>query len=360
MSISNAFGVEAWNFYPTTFTNGVTLVISNQISITITNNYNFGTNMTFNVGANSSVISWPGWSGYGPSRSFLIPLFTNTIPLPASYWSESTEQFVIFQNGVPEFLPSDSQQTRWPVHSWSLTVTNNFMYALIDNGTGRVLDFVNLGAFGSSFNLNGALTNISETPSMWIVPPAFDAPNSPISTGALNQINMGFEQPEGQLFYNSLNGLSGGFPSTVGLFSDPYTASAIFSQSCSWHAGNPMVHYTIEDLTDPEFNQGVSNVSLPYGAFLPISMDNSVCSLGEINPDYNSGAVEGESVNLSDGVFHIGFAGATDLPYAVWSSTNLLDWSQIGTAGQSASGCFQFDDSAATSYSTRFYQVRLP
>jgi hypothetical protein len=45
MAISNIFGAEAWNFYPTTFTNSVTLVLSNQVSITITNNYNFGTNM---------------------------------------------------------------------------------------------------------------------------------------------------------------------------------------------------------------------------------------------------------------------------------------------------------------------------
>jgi hypothetical protein len=359
MSISNIFGAEAWNFYPTTFTNNVTLVISNQVSITITNNYNFGTNMVFNAATNLSIDSWAGWSGRLRTGGFKVPLFTNTTSLPNSYWSESTGQFIGITNNILYIAPGDTNQIGWPVHAWMVTITNNLMYALIDNGTGRVLDFVNLGAFGSSLNLNEVLTNISQTPDMWIVTPANDGPGSPMSAGALNQIYMGIEQYP--VFANSLLGLPGGYLSTLGIFYDPYTASANFIQSCSWLAGNPMVHYTIEDLTNPAFNQDIANVplALTYTG-LASSMSNSVCSLGEVNPDYNSGAVENESFNLSDGLFQITFAGATDLPYEVWASTNILDWSQIGTAAQPSPGVFQFEDPAATNYSARFYQVRLP
>ncbi len=367
MSISNIFGAEAWNFYPATFTNSATLVVSNQVLITITNNYNFGTNMVFNAATNWLVDAWP-------AGGFMIPLFTNTISLPLSYWSESTEQFITL-DATNGFLSSDVQQTGWPVHAWTLNITNNLMYALVDNGTGHVLDFVNLGAFGSSLNVNQALINIPESPeNVWIVAPATDAPNSPMSEGAINQIYDGIWQPGGLEFYDSLLGLSpGGYPSSVGMFSvpvgapvpggalSPGPAYVNFIQSCSWQAGNPMVHYTVEDLTNPEFNQDIAYVPLDFiGPALAASMSDSVCSLGEVNPDYNSGAVDDFCFELSDGLFQIGFSGAADLPYAVWASTNILDWSQIGTAAQPLPGVFQFEDPAATNYSARFYQVRLP
>ncbi len=366
MSISNIFGAEAWNFYPATFTNSVTLVVSNQVSVTMTNNYNFGTNMVFNAATNWTIDSWP-------AGGFMIPLFTNTTSLPFSYWSESTGQFVTLSapNG---FLASDFQQTGWPVHDWTLNITNNLMYALVDNETGHVLDFVNLGAFGSSLNINQTLANVfSEPPfNVWTVAPATDAPNSPMSEGALNQIVIGME--ESLEFLDSLLGLSGGYPSSVGIFSAPAGAPGVpggqlpispayasFIQSCSWQAGNPMVHYSVGDLTNPEFNDDIESVPLDFiGLDLASSMSDSVCSLGEVNPDYNSGAVDDFCFDLSDGLFQIGFSGAADLPYAVWASTNLFDWSRIGTAAQPSPGVFQFEDPAATNYFARFYQVRLP
>ena len=280
MSVSNIFGAEAWNFYPTTFTNSVTLVISNQVSVTITNNYNFGMNMVFNMATNWPIDSWPGWPGYGRTGGFMIPLFTNTISLPISYWSESTEQFVAFLNGTTGFLPSDLQQTGWPVHAWTLNITNNLMYALVDNATGHVLDFVNLGAFGSSLNVTEQLSSIQETPNMWIVEPATDAPNSRMSEGAINQIYTGIQQQGGNLlFYNSLIGASPNIPGAI--FGDPYIAFASFIQSCSWQAGNPLVHYTVEDLTNPEFNEDIVNLSLAsIITGLADSMSNSVCIKG--------------------------------------------------------------------------------
>jgi len=368
MAISNIFGAEVWNFYPTTFTNSVTLIVSNHISITITNNYYYWTNILFNTASNWSIDSWP-------ACGFMIPLLKNVISLPYSYWSESTEQFVSLSNTNPTnnvFLPSDLQQTGWPVHEWTLNITNNLMYALIDNGTGRVLDFVNLGAFGSSLNINQALLNDTESSdpqipydNMWTVAPADDESNSPMSAGMLNQIDMGI--PQNVEFLLSLRGIGQDYPDYVKIFSDPYTASAYFIQSCSWQAANPMVHYTVEDLTNPEFNQDIQDVPfsqnfpLNFGPALADSMyDGTVCSLGEVNPDYNSGAVENFGYNLTGGLFQIEFAGATNLPYEVWASTNVLDWCQIGTVTQPSPGEFQFQDPAATNYSARYYQVRLP
>ena len=84
MSISNIFGAEAWNFYPTTFTNSVTVVLSDQVSVTITNNYNFGTNIVLKAATNWVIDSWPGWPGDGRTGGFMTPLFTNLVSLPQS------------------------------------------------------------------------------------------------------------------------------------------------------------------------------------------------------------------------------------------------------------------------------------
>ena len=73
--------------------------------------------------------------------------------------------------------------------------------------------------------------------------------------------------PLSQEFAYSLLGLSpGGFPSSVGIFGTPSSGPALgpayasFIQSCSWQAGNPMVHYTIGDLANPGFNEDITIV----------------------------------------------------------------------------------------------------
>jgi hypothetical protein len=181
-----------------------------------------------------------------------------------------------------------------------------------------------------------------------------------MSSGAIAQLFMGFQdQFPGGEFYNSPTGRLPCYPGI--LFGDPCIASAGLIQSCSWQAGNPLVHYTIQDITNPEFNQEAFTVPLnSIGSRLASSMSNSVCSLGEINPDYNSGAVEDEYFDLAGSLFQIEFTGAADLPCQIWASTNVLNWSQIGTAAQPLPGIFQFEDPVAMNYPARYYQVRLP
>jgi hypothetical protein len=354
MTISNMFGAEAWNFYPTVFSNSVTIVVSNQVTVTVTNNYNYGATTVFSTGTNWVADGWAGHP-YIPSQwNFKSVVLTNATELPLSYWSESSRQFVTFTNGFTGYLPADLQQTGWPEHEWMLNITNNLMYCLIDNATGQVLDFVNLGAFGSSLNVTQTLTNIAGV-HVWDTFPANDAAHSPMSVGVKNQIGEGIESSS--LFYNSLTGAS---PCIQGLyFVDPYVAYAYLIQNCSWHAANPLVHYTVGDLTDPQYNQSVVTTT---NLFFNLSswISDSVCTLGKINPDYDSGAVTDFCPDLSDGLFQIGFLGTANLPYAVWGSTDLQDWNEIAPVTQPVPGVFQYTDPDTTAYPARFYQLRLP
>jgi hypothetical protein len=155
MNVSNVFAAEAWNSYPATFTNSVVIIASNYVSILFTNNYNWGTNFTFGTATNWAIPYWRGWTGGRSSSSFMLPLLTTVVPLPDSIWSDSLGQFFDGSNALI-FQPSDLNQRAWPVHDWTLQMTNQLMYALVDTSTGtnRVLDFVNLGGIGSALDVN--------------------------------------------------------------------------------------------------------------------------------------------------------------------------------------------------------------
>jgi len=361
MTISNLFGVEAWNFVRyfvrSNFPDGVTIVASNQVSITITNNSNWGTNFVFSAATNWNVNSWPGWTGGSSDGSFLVPIFTNVIPLPPSYWSESTGQFVpLPSNG---FLSSDLTQHGWPEYDWTLNITNNVIYGLIDSSSGLVLDFVNLAGFGSSLPI-AQLTNqqgFLETNNglAWATNGATDAPNSPMSSGVLYQIEVG--EITNPFFANDLIGVQPGTQDAI--FGDPYVPINEIVQNCTWQTVNPLVHYTVEDLTEPD-NEEIVFVPTDSPLSLGSQISNTVCSLGRRNLDYNPGTVENLSFGLTAGTFQLNFSGVNDLPYTIWASTNMLDWSQIGIASQPDPGSFQFNDLAATNYPARFYQLRLP
>jgi hypothetical protein len=367
-SISNIFGAEAWNFYAADFTNSVTLMVSNVISINFTNNYNFGTNIIYDVETNSVVDDWPG-------GGFEIPLFFNTLPLPLCYWSELNRQLVPLTNG---FLSSDLQQTHWPVHDWTVNITNNLMYALIDNNSGCVLDFVNLGSFGSSLDLNQVLTNDSpfSPHGVWDIAPATDVPSSPMSAGDLAEIAygaslnpkfaasvFGLGPPIGYPLPETIFYVPGASPTNPGQLVAPAGGWASYIQSCSWHASCPLVHYTLADLADPtpRFNQEVEPVSLVQLVTQPLadSMSGQVCTLGSINPDYTSGEISRILADLGNGSFQMNFYGTPNLPYLIWSATNLVDWTPVGVASQPNAGSFYFSDLRSAG-PMKFYDVRLP
>jgi hypothetical protein len=366
MAVSNEFGAEAWNSYPVPYTNPTTIFLHTEIGLTLTNSYDFATNVFLTNFISQTINSWPANHG---TNGFIVPLNFNITSLPLCYWSESRQQLIPFANGQISFLPSDTNQTGWPVHSWVMNITNSLVYALIDNSSGSVLDLVNLDHFGSSLDFNQVLdTSIPGPPNFWVVPPATDFSDSQISEGALYQIDAGVETSSQFAF--SLFGIPGGFPNTVGYFYPPdyilepgaapyFPAYAAFIQSCTWGAQNPLVHYTLEDLTNPTNNNFVLRLET-YPVGQPISLDEINCTLGQMNLGFNSGIVKTEQDNFSRSNFEISFTGLPDLPYSIWASANLLDWRQIGTATQAAPGYFQFDDSTTTNYPNRFYQVRLP
>jgi len=70
-------------------------------------------------------------------------------------------------------------------------------------------------------------------------------------------------------------------------------------------------------------------------------------------------AISGYTIQGS-GAFHLQFSGTAGRSYTVLTSTNLSDWTSLGAASETASGKFEFTDTAAPNHSARFYQLRQP
>ena len=280
MSISNNFGMDAWNPYPYSFTGSTaaasppvtTCYISNYITVQITNEYNYGftTNITNTFDPTQYQFpSWSPWIVANGTNGFKVFISNNVIALQACYFSEYYKQLVFFTNGSAwsnQFLAVDSQQQGWPVHNWTLNVTNHVVYALFDGpptSGGALLDIANLGPFGSSMSITNQIMNSGNnlgmnTPSTalyWAIGNANNSSTSPMSTGLQYQVmNQSIiTDTKENSYINSLNGTN---PCVSGLiFGPPVEPSNIVQQIETWAANDPIVHYTIDDLTWPQTDQ---------------------------------------------------------------------------------------------------------
>jgi hypothetical protein len=279
MQISNLFGMDAWNPYISNFygiNHGLTVFASNVVTVTLTNNaaspYNFWTNITFTNSLNYTPIGspWTGWPNPASKQTteFKSFLQTNFVFLPLVYYSEALTNLVVLTNNgtlYDGFLPQDIGQKHWPTHYWSLNITNHLCYALIDGpaATGTLLDFVNLGPFGSSANITQlAISNsIGQSQSEFAVAPSTDnKSSSPMSQGVTNQITDSINEDPTGAFYGSLTGqtspcIAGAwFSTTAASQSTILTPFYITDDMHSWMACDPLVHYTTGDLIYPQYS----------------------------------------------------------------------------------------------------------
>ena len=61
---------------------------------------------------------------------------------------------------------------------------------------------------------------------------------------------------------------------------------------------------------------------------------------------------------LPNGSFQFAYTNGSSQSYSVYASTNLVNWSAIGAAVQTAPGLYQFTDITSTNLQRRFYQLR--
>jgi hypothetical protein len=384
MTISNSFGIGAWNPYTTPYGGsgsqaGTAYYLSNYVTIELTNNqairpYGYTNWFSYvwdpRLHVNGKIL-WKAWNGVptASSTAGFVTLFSNNVVgIPPCYFSESQQRLVFFTNGIissNSFLPQDTSQTGWPVHNWTLNVTNHVVYALFDgqpqgNGSSALLDYVNLGPFGSSISftntilqqggggLPGSGSPFANNP--WAIGLATTQPNSPMSAGLLYQI--GYDEPTDAAYYNSLLGNGsqqhlGGF-----VFGPDYNPSNVLVQTETWVANDPLVHYMASDLKYPSSGPDtVQNVSgSGVGLLLLSPMTNEV---GRISKRYDPwGMAGGKDTDMLLKDPAITSASAWAFPSNKLASVGLLGRVHRGTPWQTV--YFKSDnpanDNAASSW----------
>ncbi len=270
-SLTNSVAVELWNSYATPFAREVQIIVTNWGRISFANEWGGGTNVNYGASSSNSISS-STWLGYvdKSNNSFKIPFQTNRAILPdfTQFFEQPALTGGRFHQTNDGYL-TVSDCSGFPVHNWTLNMTNNLACVMLDKATGRVLDFVNLGNRGVSSNLDAWLQaynmdsyGIQLPNNPFLTNGANNTLNSPPSKGVLNQIDVCWNRlgiptkylkPSPYDFAEFLS-LSNWWFSTTELSPKAawFQPAALLSYNISYQANDPLVHYTYGDLEDPQ------------------------------------------------------------------------------------------------------------
>ena len=281
LTVTNVVGVAAWNSYTNAFARKLKIWVWPDISILVTN---LETHKLLNpaaamqrfqiaVSTNILPLQWRPYDPTFPAYSFQTPLgspATNHVFLPTnSIYRRAPLDY--FQIGDPRTFERTPGATNFHVPCLELTVKARLRFALVDTDANRIVDFVNL-ATQDSVNLTNALAQGGNCASPYhpdssgAAQGSFfcinrDRPGDSTPTyGILNQIdasrNMARSRPgwdttaiakfQSQFGYGPLNGI---YPQANAFQAAPVSRD-IFRYTI-WKANDPLVHYTVGDLTDP-------------------------------------------------------------------------------------------------------------
>ena len=330
VGVSNIFGVDAWNSYGGTFPRPLQMVVYPDMSVLVTNletgHQLIPLPVRFQPAVTASpqyipVTTWPGFVAGIPwqmAASFITPLtngilpYTNHMFLTNAMYSRGQDKFVWPYTGVFERTIGS---TNFHVPQLQITLKTRLRFALFDLSANRIVDYVNLAA-DISTNLNDALvtdgvcgepyTEDGSRGSMWCTNRMNGAVGDSIPTyGILNQIAASMGHILNADWNNAapvadkataINFFKGqfipGYTASSNSFNAPYQPFRNIYLVTSWQANDPLVHYTIGDLTDARYSGVVLDT---FGSTPPRPTDN----LGSVNSRYEPWG---------------GFAGASQSP----------------------------------------------
>jgi hypothetical protein len=142
VNLETRLGMEAWNSYTNNYTKKVNIFAEANSLITLSNrpvNSSFEifiTNFQSFARTEYSLASWPGTLRGVRIGNMQIPINTNYINLPNS----------VFTNGWPYFFSTTNSpfQALEDPPNFVLYTTNRVRFWITEEGTGRIIDFVNL------------------------------------------------------------------------------------------------------------------------------------------------------------------------------------------------------------------------
>jgi hypothetical protein len=270
-SVSNQLEVECWNSYFTNYTRPTILAVADKIQMALTNDETQTPWFPLSniLSGSLTIANWQGYGSGASPNSFQIPFNTTAILLPPAVYQFTPRHFTTDLNAAFEINIAS-----YPQPHWGLTMTNNLQVVVIDQLTGRAIDYVQLRGPNSSRDLTAEILSISNSanpPQMWYT----NFVSSGILTNALLPSGVEGQLQDSTVFNQTLwTGQSQGsvqpqidgfnrfrdnqhdanpadaFGETNLTFQAPYTPTATAVQFITWQANDPLVHYIASDLFD--------------------------------------------------------------------------------------------------------------
>lgn len=312
MSISNAFGIEAWNSYTSSYPHDLQMVAAGDMTCAITNElgqYVYSNSIPFsNTVSFGSITTIPAgtWTRFIPinptfSRFSFIAPFNPAANwfffLPPASYSEAQGAFIV----PPQ--TNFEQGLGFPVPHWYLLLRQRLHYILVDVAANRIVDYVNLVANKNPIDLTTALTTGATIgPNDQYVPDGFygsmfltnRSTNITVNITGTGIPTYGIRNQIAACMGSNLNNMvwQPAFPPAVDRFTAvsqfltnfysggtnlsffaPYAPIRNLYVFTSWQANDPLVHYTASDLMYTAFTNSYFPDVFPF-SFLTISNIN--------------------------------------------------------------------------------------
>jgi len=320
LSITNEFGIEAWNSFTNVYPRNLQMIIAAEFSATITDDsgamtyFNSAPYSNYVWFATAPALLIPGNSWHGSNPLFPNPSFA--IPFAAG-----TSHFMCLTNSSYSFINNafiSPAQTSFeigqgfPVPRWWFNLASSMRFVLYDTDAQRIVDYVNLAAASPSFDITTSLFHGAVASgrldggygSMFLTNRVGTTQASP-TYGIINQIYAGLGMNSNNLVWNYANSFSPpgwniqgaiNFFRTnllqlpaVGVltgplyptnhFYCPYNAVRDMYLYTSWQANDPLVHYTVGDLTP-------SNYTTNCDWDISVRMMSTIGNIGTVNSAY--------------------------------------------------------------------------
>jgi len=337
LNLTSQLGVECWNSYTNSYTNGVTIFAQEVLrNLILTNDEGFSTNWSFVTSADLIVPVWPGYNPNDPlsiPASFQIPLNTTIAAVPLSIYRFNADgsPYLTTNLALPyeTNLPPDIPGYPYPQPHWWLMVTNELRVIMLDTSVNpnRVIDYVQLRGMNSFRDLYAEVQTLNTSPytgfnGLWMTnyntqgspyglgnqvgvslgvyglggdPSAWGTLDRTALTNEINVFRVFFHLPALPPFQTSQYG----WVNSTNNIQAPYTPIATNVQHISWQVNDPLVHYLASDLiwsgashidhiASPLTNENLAFINqryMPWGGN-PIlyGADQNPCYLGIKDP----------------------------------------------------------------------------
>ena len=309
VSMTNVFGVEAWNSYSNSFPRDLEIRIGIDITASLTNNVIGAGTISSNRISQGIIMpipknTWAGFVNPATARfSFKMPLNTNFTFLGDSTYRSATRNFVprtdIFEAGQGFYNPD-----------WLMNLQTRLRFIVVDTAANRIIDYVNIDASETPLDVNQELAgnqtvqsnpNSASAQNLWVTNRLGGSGSLNVPTwGVLSQIEISkgnidvgqwnsanADPSAGQdktkaingFYYNIMGIPKRGDPGpyySSNVFYSPYVPVGARFSHVNWQANDPLVHYTVGDLI-PQFQTN---------SVTPASDTPPNANLGTVNTRY--------------------------------------------------------------------------